>query len=208
MELGSKRVWSWAPSPAEAQARRTEANALVGERIQAVRYFNIDYRRFELQPELVDQGPREIDAEDEWDAPTWRFAGFDTLDYGLEIATTSGLVFSLTWDPPGDHEGIGLQPTPMIGSGVRPDAYVAVWDLSCARGSWTHIIGTRVTRVDLHYLPWDKAGGPLWCPRITICCERGSVDVVMGTARDGQLVPSADDVAVLHPGQPLPPWFS
>ena len=50
-----------------------------------------------------------IDAKDALDEPTWLYDGFDAIDYGLEIETDSGALFSLTWDPPGHHEGIGLR---------------------------------------------------------------------------------------------------
>jgi hypothetical protein len=205
---GEGRVWSWAASDAEADARRHEANELVGERIREVRYYTLDYRRYELHPELIDCGPRVIDAESEWKEPTWLFAGFDAMDYGFEVTTDSGAAFSLTWDPPGDHEGIGLQPIPMLGSGVRTDADVAIWTVGERSASWTEMVGRRVMGVDLHYVPWDEEHGSLWCPHITIHGEDGQVEVVMGDSQDGAMVPSADNVAVLHPGTSLPAWFS
>jgi hypothetical protein len=192
----------------EAEARRLDARALVGERIRAVRYYTLDYRRHELHPELIDGGPRTIDTESEWDEPTWLFAGFDAMDYGLEITTDSGTTFSLTWDPPGEREGIGLQRMPMLGSGVRGDADVAIWDVGGRTVSWTPMVGRRVTGVDLHYVPWDEERGSLWCPHMTFHGEGGDVEVVMADSWDGLLVPSANNVAVLHPGQSLPAWFS
>lgn len=119
MGVGQERVWSWAASAEEADARRREASGLVGERLQVVRYYTLDYRRPELQPELVDGGPRIIATEIEWREPTWLFDGFDAMDYGIELETESGALFSLTWDPPGEREGIGLQRIPMLGSAVR-----------------------------------------------------------------------------------------
>jgi hypothetical protein len=205
---GERRVWSWAASEAEAEVRRRDANELVGERIRAVRYYTLDYRREELHPELIDRGPRIIDAESEWTEPTWLYGGFDAMDYGLEVTADSGAAFSLTWDLPGDREGIGLQRTPMLGSGVRSDADVAIWDVGERASSWTPMVHRRVTGVDLHYVPWDEARGSLWCPHITLHCDEGQVEVVMGDSDNGRLLPSADNVAVLHPGTPLPAWFS
>lgn len=210
MEVGARgegRVWSWAASAAEAQARLRDAHELVGARIRAVRYFTLDYRRHELRPELLDDGPRSIDAELEWNDPTWLYDGFDAVDYGFEVTTDAGAVFSLTWDPPGEREGIGLQPTPMLGSGVRSDADVAIWDVGEQAPSWAPMVGRRVTGVDLHYIPWDESLGSLWCPRITIRGEGGLVEVVLGDSQDGALVPSADNVAVLHPGT-SPSWLA
>jgi hypothetical protein len=205
---GGRRVWSWARSMVEADARRREARELVGETVQAVHYYTLDYRRHELRPDLIDAGPRTVDDPWEWNAPTWRHEGFDALDYGLQITTGSGVEFSLTWDPPGDREGIGLQPVPMLGTAVRADADVAIWDVGDRAAPWVPMIGERLLGVDLHYVPWNEERGSLWCPRITIHGPAGHVDVVMGDSDGGALVPSADNVAVLHPGQPLPDWSS
>ncbi|GIG19761.1 hypothetical protein Cch01nite_04850 [Cellulomonas chitinilytica] len=200
-------MWSWAASDAEADARRREADELVGERIRSVRYFSLDYRRSEMPPELIDAGPRTVVDASEWTDPTWLCDGFDTTDYGFEIATDSGAVFSLTWDPPGHQEGIGLQPVPMLGSGVRGDADVAIWEVDGRSPSWTSMVGTTVTGIELHYEPWaEGTGAPLWCPRITIHGGAARVEVIMGDRADGRLVPSADNIAVLHPGTPLPAW--
>ena len=101
MDIGSwgkRRVWSWASSAAEVDARRREANGLVGERVRAVRYFTLDYRHEKLCPDLIGSGPRVIETESEWGEPTWLFDGFDAMDYGLELVTDSGATFSLTWE--------------------------------------------------------------------------------------------------------------
>lgn len=143
-----------------AEARRRDARALVGERIWGVRYYTLDYRRHELHPELLGGGPRIVDAESEWDDPKWLYAGFDALDYGLEVTTDSGTTFSLTWDPPGEREGIGLQGIPMLGHGVSKDADVAISDVGGRTVSWRPMIGTRVTGVDLHSRPWHERS---WC---------------------------------------------
>ncbi|MBO9553174.1 hypothetical protein [Cellulomonas sp.] len=210
MEIASRRlrrVWSWATSQSQADARRREAGALVGERIRTVRYFDLDHRRSELHPELEGAGPRTVVDPSEWTDPNWLNDGFDAVDHGFEIVTHSGAVFSLTWDPPGHQEGIGLQPVPLLGSGVSVEADVAIWDVQERSPGWTSMAGTHVTGVDLHYVPWaDRSGPPLWCPHVTIHGEHDRVDVIMGDSAGGVLVPSADDVAVLHPGTPLPRW--
>jgi hypothetical protein len=200
-------MWSWAASGAEADARRHDANKLVGEPLRGIHYFTLDYRRDELHPELIVDGPRTIDAESEWNDPTWLYDGFDAVDYGFEVITESGATFSLTWDPPGDHEGIGLQPIPMLGSGVRRDADLAIWVVGDRAASWTAMVGRLVAGVDLHYVPWDEERGSMWCPHITLHGEQGRVEVVMGDSQDGTLVPSADNVAVLHPDASLPAWL-
>ncbi|QYJ02869.1 hypothetical protein KUV85_11040 [Nocardioides panacisoli] len=197
---GVERVWSWAASGAEAEARRRDAHELVGEYLRSVHYFTIDYRRQDVHPELIDDGPRIIEANSEWLDPPWLHEGFDAIEFGLEIATESGAVFSLTWDPPGEREGIGLQRVAMLGSGVHRDAGVGIWDVGARTPAWRLLVGRRITGVDLHYEPWDEETGSLWCPRITVRGESGRVEIVMGDAENGLLVPSADNVAVLHSG--------
>ena len=203
-----RRTWSWAASEVEVEARRQDANQLVGERIRAVSYFMIDYRREELHPEMLGSGPRSVSAELEWHEPTWLYDGFDSLDYGFQVTTDSGAEFSLTWDPPGDREGIGLQRLPMLGGGVRRDADLAIWSVGDRAASWTSMVGRRVLGVDLHYRPWDVMPGSLWCPHITLHGEDGRVEIVMGESRHDALVFSSDNVAVLHPGSALPAWLS
>jgi hypothetical protein len=199
--------WSWSATEGEVLARQQEADGLVGRQIRSVKYFTLDYNRHELHPGLVDSGPRAVRDDNGLGEPMWAYDGFDTLDYGLELIAESGEVFSLTWDPPGEREGIGVQPVPMIGRGVRRDADVAVWDAGSLSAAWRPLVGSKLTRVDLHYLPWDENGQSRWCPRITIGTDRGSVEVIMGDESDGVLVPSADNVAVLHPGIALPAWL-
>ena len=96
----------------------------------------------------------------------------------------------------------------MLGSGVRSDADVAVWDVGERASSWAPMVDKRVTGVDLHYVPRDEERGSLWCRRITLHYEGGQVEVVMGESYDGVLRPSSDNVAVLHPDTSLPVWFS
>lgn len=206
-DANAGRVWSWAHSQAEADARQRDANELIGERVRSVRYFTLDYRRNELHPQLIGSGPRTVDAESEWQEPTWLNDGFDAMDYGFEVTTDSGAVFSLTWDPPGEREGIGVQQAPMLGSAVRSDADVAIWTVGERAVSWAPILGRPVLAVDLHYQPWDEERGSLWCPRIAMHVEEGLVEIVMGDSEHGALVLSADNVAVLHPGRALPSWF-
>ena len=53
-------------------------------------------------------------------------AGFDAVDFGVELETIDGEIWSLTWDPPGEHEGIGIRREPLIGS--YADGLTAVWE--------------------------------------------------------------------------------
>src|SRR5690606_29278670 len=95
----------------------------------------------------------------------------------------------------------------LLGSALPADVDVAVWDVSAGSPAWVPAIGEKVTRVDLHYVPWDRRERSFWCPRITIRCGGRAVEVVMGDADDGALIPSADNLAVRHAGSPLPAWL-
>ena len=178
---------------------------MVGRRIQCVRYYTIDYRRWELHPELVDTGPRHVIGP-ERDVPTWQFAGFDAVDYGCEIVTDDNLVFSVTWETPGEREGILIALVPMLGSGVRPDADVAIWDVTDNARPWVGLAGAEITAVNLRYQPWDGRESTYWCPGLSIRTSAGNREVILGDHDGGILVPSADNIAVLHPGTPLPDW--
>lgn len=200
------RIWSWAESREYAQARQHEANGLIGQRVTEVAYFTLDYRRAELFPHLIDRGPRRIDSDEEWTRPTWLYHGFDSVDFGVELHTEGGGTYSLTWDPPGMREGIGLQPVPMLGTAVAGEADLAIWSVSGRVLSWQRMAGAEIQAVDLHYLTWDERAGELWCPRIALRGDFGTIEFIMGDERDGMLVPSADNVAILHPGTTVPNW--
>lgn len=205
-ERDTSRVWSWSATGEEVAERRGHVEGLVGHRIRTVRYYTLDYLRWELHPELTDTGARLILDESEWEHPTWQFDGFDAFDYGFEMLTDSGSAWSLTWDPPGDHEGIGLRNQPMFGRAVRPEADVAVWDVT-RTATWAPLLQGSIEAVELHYEAWDVEGSGFWCPHISLRSQRSQLEVIMGDSDRGALVPSADNVAVLWPSTPLPDWF-
>ncbi|HEY8716994.1 hypothetical protein [Pengzhenrongella sp.] len=204
-EQTPRRVWSWAASDLEVAERREHVEGLVGNRIALVRYVTIDYLREESHPELIDSGVRLIDDARELERPTWRFDGFDALDFGIELETVDGVSWSLTWDPPGDHEGIGLRKGPMLGSVVSPDGLVAVWEATLT-SLWSPMLRAPIETVELHYTPWDRPSPGFWCPRISFVTQDARLEVVMGDDEHGRLVASADNVAILAPETPLPPW--
>ncbi len=59
-----------------------------------------------------------------------RYDGFDAVDYGLDLETMDGEIWSLTRDPPGDREGMGIRNGSLIGTVVVPDGLTAVWDVT------------------------------------------------------------------------------
>jgi hypothetical protein len=201
------RVWSWAATDDDVAERRAHVEGLVGHRVRAVRYYTLDYLRWELHPELTGAGARLVADESEWEHPTWQFDGFDAFDYGFELLTESGSAWSLTWDPPGNQEGIGLRNQPMLGSAVTPEADVAVWDVS-RTATWVPFLREPVEAVELHYAAWGVEGSGSWCPHISLHSRGTQLEVILGDSDRGSLVPSADNVAVLWPSTPLPDWLA
>ena len=127
---------SWAADASERDRWITYAGRLEGVQIERVRYFNIDYRRWDVAPEHV--GVREITDETEWAEPTFEFPGGHTLDYGLELTGPTGHTWSVTWIPPGVTEGLALHDEPMLPNALSADSSTAMWDVSGGPvgGSW------------------------------------------------------------------------
>ena len=199
------RVWSWAATDLEVAERREHVEGLVGKRIAMVRYVTIDYQREQLHPELIDSGVRLIDDARELERPTWRHDGFDAVDFGLELETRDGEIWSLTWDPPGNHEGIGIRKGPLIGAVVVPDGLTAVWEATLS-SLWPPMLRAPIAAVELHYIPWDPPSPSFWCPRISLVTQDARLEVVMGDSEHGRLVASANNLAILAPETLLPPW--
>ena len=145
-------MWSWAATDLDVAERREHVEGLVGNRFALVRYMTIDYLREELHPELTDSGVRFIEDAREWERPTWRCDGFNAVDFGVELEMMDGETWSLTWDPPGNHQGIGIRKGPLIGSVVVPDRLTAVWDATLT-SLWSPMLRTPIETVELHYTP-------------------------------------------------------
>ncbi len=197
-----ERQWSWAPDRAGVEERLNVASRLNGSRLRAVRYFDIDYGRGTLAPHW--RGPRQVVDEDEWKDPSWRFPDCDSIDYGLELETESGRIFSVTWDSPGEREGVGIDEVPLIGSGFQDDADVAVWDVR-DRSRWHGFIGQEIVAVQPRYRSWPPSG--FWCSRIAVQFSQGCVELLLAQEHPGgEIEPAGDNVAVLFPPTPLPYW--
>jgi hypothetical protein len=194
--------WSWVATADLVAERREHARELVGSRLWAVSYALIDYG----QPDRDDRahGPRLVVDPAELASPLWRSETFDWADYAVEFTTAAGRVFTCSWDSPGCHEGIWLREVPARGATYANDADVAVWDVSYA-GRWDAFMGVAITDVMPHYQRWPGEG--YWCSRITIAFGGRLVHLLLGDAgAEQQLVPSADNIAVLFPPKPLPSW--
>jgi len=194
--------WSWVATGEQVDERRDQARELAGLRLSSVMYVLLDYGQVDRP--VGSHGPRLVEGAAELAAPAWRCEGFDWADYAVEFTTTSGRVFTVSWDSPGCHEGIGVREVRALGSACVEDADVALWDVSYA-GRWDSFIGAEITDAVLHYRPWP--GGGYWCSRITVRIGGRPVHLLLGDTDGRQrLVPAADNIAVLFPPGRLPEW--
>lgn len=163
--------------------------------LESVSYVTIDYERLERFPELEMAGPRQITDPAEWADPHWACPEFETVDYGIELVMADGQVFSSTWDPLGDIEGIGLRAVPLLGSGVAVDADVAIWHVS-GRGRWRGKRGEEIIGVELDYRPW-RTGAGFWCPAVSIHFKKSSIELLLGESGPECVpAPSSDNIIV------------
>lgn len=200
--------WSWAASAEEAETWRTEARALVGRHIERIRYFEIDYGAELYRRDVV--GPRAIESEEEWANAPWSQSVCDSVDHAVELETSDGAFFTVSWDPPGVlMEGLGLRELPAIGNAVRTDADVAVWDVSDTE-PWKAVREVEVTAVEMHYDRWDDAGEALWCSWISVELGGDVIEFVLGEGDRAKacVLPSADNVAVIFERRFLPSWLT
>lgn len=168
--------------------RQADTRELVGVELTEVRYVTLDYLREQFAPDVT--GTREITDEREWLDPTWHHEHGDSADFGIEPSDQNGRTFSITWDPPGEREGLGMQATPLIGSAFTPGGDFAVWELT-NRSRWTPHIGQPVTDVALHYRPWSGDAG-YWCSQITLTVGGAPIIVLLAEINPtgGDIVPS------------------
>lgn len=180
---------------ADVEERRQHAQLMVGAVLTSVSCVTLDYERLERFPELELTGPRHINDPAEWADPQWLRPEFDTVDYGIELVMADGRVFSSTWDPPGDIDGIWLRAVPLLGTGVAADADVAIWDVSGQR-RWRDKCAHEFMGVEFNYRPWGTASG-FWCPAVNIHFNKSSVELMLGeSGPECVLVPSADNIMV------------
>lgn len=83
---------------------------LVGRRIARARYVELDY---EGHPE-----------------PMWRGAGFDSLDFGLELDLDDGTTWAFIWNQRGHNEALLVYPGQLVPSQLCSDAHTAVYDVT------------------------------------------------------------------------------
>jgi hypothetical protein len=189
---GLVRTWSWANSLADVEERRSHAQLMVGGILKSVSYVTLDYER---RPEHEFTGPRKVADPAEWADPLWACPQFDAVEYGIELVKTDMRVFSATWDPPGDIEGIGLRAVPLAGTAYKSGADVAIWDVS-HQSRWRDKCSHEVTKVELNYEPWGTGSG-FWCPSMQIHFKKSSVELMLGdSGPDCVLAPSSTNIII------------
>lgn len=193
--MPDSRLWSTVASPQEQLEREEHARRLLGASIRRVRYFDLDYWRHRWDPSA--EGPRHIAAAEEWVDPAWACDGFDSVGFGIELATDDGRLFSVTWDSPGPAgEGVGIREQELVGSALKIGADVAVWDVT-HHGGWGAVVGEKVSDVVLHYEKWADPDAR-WCPRMTIHFGDRRAQISLGDVdENGRLGPSSDNLAVV-----------
>ncbi len=115
------------------------ATSLIGQVVSSVRYVGLEY---------PDQ-----DADVAWDFGAWHWP-----EVGVEIRTTSGRVFSATWDSPPEFTlAFVEQPMTDLWLPSRDVDGGRSWDVS-ANPRWSPLIDHQVTEFDLALAPVE--GGP------------------------------------------------
>jgi hypothetical protein len=197
------RLSCFAATPAEVDAHVARARSLEGATLAGISYVAIDDDRGLVAPGLV--GPRQVVDPAEWSPPHWAFAGFDAIDFGVELTLGDGRVVAVGWDPPGETEGLWVEPVRLVGPVVSATADVTVWDVT-GHGGWASLAGQVLQRVALRHRPWPEGAGGFWCPEITLTIGDTDVRLVLGDVDlEGDLEDASYSVAVLwDPALALP----
>lgn len=193
----------WLSSESEVQSLRDDISAFVGDTLVAVRYLTLDYARWEVARDH--RGPRPLTTRSDWQDEGIAHPGGDTLDFGVELDLHSGRTLAVSWETPGHHESLAIFGGQLIGSTLEHNPDIAICDVGTT-SRWRPLVGKAMTAIDLHYIPWAPHEG-FWCTRVRI--DFGSTNVVLllgELTMGGELVPSADNVAVLFEPASLPEW--
>lgn len=193
----------WLSSEREVQSLRDEISAFVGDTLVAVRYFTLDYARWDVAPDL--RGPRALTTQTDWQDEGIAYPQGDTLVFGVELDLNSGRTLAVTWQLPGHHESLEILGERLIASTLDHNPDVAVCDVGTT-SRWRPLVGKAIAAIYLHYIPWAPHEG-FWCTRVHI--DFGSTNVVLLLGEltiAGELVPSADNIAVLFDPVTLPEW--
>jgi hypothetical protein len=168
------------------------------ERLDVVRYVNLDYRREGRA--AWDSGPRMITDEDEWAEPTWKFGSIDSVDWGIELVTDAGSMLSISWCPPSmDLESLRPSNRPLLEDRLAPNTDVAVWEVSSRPSRWWSLLGQAIGAAVLPFEQWGKqAEAGRWLPHLVLPIGEHRVDVALGEASldDESVQPHATNLAI------------
>jgi hypothetical protein len=165
------------------EARRAaydeRAQAMVGERLARVRYYEICYEG----------------SQPSWD--TGIPGVVDVPDFGLDLEMESGRVFGIVWDWEFTCYHLKVVPTSLAGIEV---GHAAVWDVSSQSG-WPPLIGRAIAGVAVHWWPtWSDDPVPL-CPlHLDIVFEDGQKVFISAAIYDRErdsLFGLSDEVVVI-----------
>jgi RHS repeat-associated protein len=150
-------------SPEELREREQHAASLIGSRIVAVRYFEIDYRRLQdAADDEVVRGSRLVTDDVDWAKPSWQWPGFDAIDYGVEMDTSLGETYCAVWEQAGLNEGLAMRREALRLRRLVSDGAFAIWDVT-EKSRWTPLTTRDVTAVELS---WHRPD-----PSADLCCD-------------------------------------
>jgi hypothetical protein len=172
------------------------ARRLVGGRITGVRYFEIDYWRIaRADSDEVQRGGRVVTSAEEWTEPSWRASDCDSVDFGAELTTENGAVFSAVWVMADDNEGLSFRQEPLRPKRLEADGAFALWDVERA-GRWSPFIVSPVKDVRLC---WTRpfSSSDLCCHAIELLFDSGLVVLTLGEQRSGEFSYASDNLAAV-----------
>jgi len=196
--MAKRTPWSWAASEQDAAAFRQEANRLVGEILMEINYVTMDYERNEHRQGQL--GPRRIVNKAELAEPSWQHGSCDTVDFAVELVTASNRTFTVSWESPGQREGLGLRELAAIDSAVTATADAAIW-AATASSTWSGLVGRAIENVELLYEPWNHDDSyPMWCPEIVLTLSGVEIRFLLAQGEFGteRIIPASDNIAVMR----------
>jgi hypothetical protein len=154
----------------EQQARR-----ICGERIARVRYFEIAY---------------------EDGKPRWRREFGDVLDFGLDLETSNGRAFQVTWDSRFFAYGLSLQE----GHLEEHLSAAAVWDVT-EESRWSQVVNQTVRDVAVYWSEVESDGSVTCYPQDMALIFESGAKVFLSASQyvedTDELFGMSDEVAVI-----------
>ena len=154
----------WAATGEERERRERHAAQIVGQSIVAVRYYTI--------------------------ASEWRYEGFDSLAYGVQLETDGGLTFSATWVIDIEHVGLSFRAEPMRPRWLSGRVPYVIRDVT-----WP---AAHVEGVTLRWWKQKPPGEADGCHTVSLHFGERTIHLVLAEAiGDDRLAVQDDSVAVV-----------